>query len=282
MSDSGKKLKACPKITEISCADGGGLKLCWSGVPEAEKYGVKRASEPDGEYETLKWVKGKTYTDTSAEKDVTYWYKVVASKTLEGKKTSKKSSPTVAGIISDIPAPEGLTAKPCNGKIRLSWKADDRGCSFAVSRRNDFFNQILPVARVDGTFFDDRDIVAGQAYHYSIQSIADGKREGNFSKEVSCIYLDCGQITEVKAAAFGRVFIKVRIVAGAKGYILERSADGKTFSEVARTDSGTALRFTDKADKLFGKYFYRTKAYTFIGNEEFISGPSEAVKVKTR
>lgn len=285
MSADNKKLKACPKITETSVADNK-IKLCWTSVPEAEKYGVKRALKPDGEFETLKWVKDTTYTDASVKKDVTYWYKIVASKTLEGKKTSKKSSPVVAEILSDIQSPTEPVAAPSgHNKIELSWKSSGVNHSFVINRRNDFFNQILPVGKVEKTKFTDKDIVSGQVYHYSVQSIIKdekGLREGNFSKEVSCVYLDCGRIVEIKTGMLGRVFIQVRIVAGADGYILDRSSDGETFKEIDRTESGTALRFADKADKLFGRYYYRTRAYKFIAEKEYISQPSEAVKVKTR
>lgn len=286
MSADNKKLKACPKITETSVVDKNKIRICWTSVPEAEKYGVKRSLEPDGEYETLKWIKDTTYTDATVSKDVTYWYKIVASKTLEGKKTSKKSSPVVAEIVSDILSPAELVAVPSGqNKIKLSWNSPEKNYTFVINRRNDFFNQILPVGKVEKTAFTDKDIVAGQVYHYSVQSVVkdeNGLREGNFSKEVSCIYLDCGQIVEIKKGALGRVFIQVRIVAGADGYILERGSDGKSFEEVGRTDSGTALRFADKAGKLFGTYYYRTRAFKFIGEKEYISEASEAVKVKTR
>lgn len=286
MSTDNRKLKVCPKITEISVVDNSKIKLCWISVPEAEKYGIKRSLQPDGEYETLKWIKETTYTDSTVSKDVTYWYKIIASKTLEGNKKSKKASPVAAGIVSDIPSPTELVAVPTGqNKIELSWKSSEENCSFVINRRNDFFDQILPVGNTKKAQFTDRDVVAGQVYHYSVRSVIndkEGQREGIFSDEVSCIYLDCGEIVEIKTGAFKRVFVKVRIVAGADGYILERSNDGESFKETARTDSGTALRFTDKADKLFGTYYYRTRAFKFIGDKEYVSEASKAVKVKTR
>ncbi len=286
MSFDDKKLKTCPKITETSVVDQNKIRLCWTEVPGAEKYCVKRCRKADGEYAALKWTAETVYTDADVKKDVTYWYKIVAVRNLSGKKTSKKMSPTAAEIVSDIAAPDEVSAVPLGqNAIKLTWKSHNDKTDFVINRRNDFFDQIIPVGKVKGTRFTDKDVVAGQVYHYSVQSVMqdeNGYREGNFSKEVSCIYLDCGQIVEVKKGAFKRVFIQVRIVAGAQGYILERSSDAENFEEVGRTESGTALRFTDKADKLFGTYYYRTRAYRFIGDKEYISEGSEAVKVKTR
>ncbi len=287
MSIDNKKLKVCPKITEASVVKGGKIKLYWTAVPEAEKYCVKRSEKPDGEYENLKWTKKTAYTDEDVRKDVAYWYKIVAAKELEKKKKSKTTSPIAGQIVSDIPAPFDVTAVPVseNNEITLRWVSPGDNYNFVINRRNNFFNQILPVGEVEKAEFTDRDIVPGQVYHYSVQCVInseDGRRQGNFSKEISCICLDCGEIVEAKTGAFGKAFIQVRIVAGADGYILERSSDGGSFEEVARTDSGVDLRFTDKAGKLFTTYYYRTRAFRKVGDKEFVSEASESVKVKTR
>ena len=286
MSVNDKKLKVNPKITEATVIDSAKISLCWTAVPGADKYCVKRSETPDGEYEIIRWTTETSYTDADVKKDVTYWYNVVAVKILKRKRTSKKTSPTVAAIISDIPSPCEVAVAPVGqSAIRLSWKSPLKGCTFIINRRNDFFDQIIPIGRVERTKFIDKDVTSGQVYHYSVQSLLsdeDGCREGNFSEQVSCICLDCGQIIQAKTAAFGRVYIQVRIVAGADGYILERSTDKENFREVGRTSSGTDLRFRDKADKMFATYYYRTRAYKLIDGEEFISKSSETVKIRTR
>lgn len=277
------KLKACPKITDITITEKGNAILYWTEVPGAEKYAVKRSDKPNGEYTLVKWVKVPRCKDKAVSKDTTYWYKVTAVKSLEGKKTSKKNSPIFALTVSDIPAPEALrtAADKSKARIHLKWKAPEGVSSFVVNRRNSFFQQIIPVGTVEGNRFTDKDIVAGQPYYYSVQSIIDDK-QGNFSTEEVALYLDCGKIISAKALLFKNVEIQARIVAGADGYILERSTDNKEFTEVARTESGVDIHIRDKVDKSFKTYYYRVRAFKTVENILFISESSETVKIKSK
>lgn len=281
MSTADNKLKICPKITETSVTEKGEICIRWTESPGADKYAVKRSECPDGEYGLVAWAKDTVYIDSSVKSDVTYWYKIVALKVLKGTRNSKKTSPVAAQVASSIPAPDSLRAVNKSGKIKLSWKAPEGVSSFLIYRRNEYFHQMMPVAVAEGSSFTDKDIVQGQSYHYCVQSLI-GERQGNFSSQVSCICLGCGKIVNYKARLFRKVDLQVRIVAGADGYILERSEDGESFTEIAKTKSDVFTRFTDKADKVFTEYYYRVRAYKNVGGETVISKPSEAIKIKTK
>ena len=281
MSTDNSKLKVCPKITQTSVTEKGEICIQWTESPGADKYAVKRSESPDGEYELVAWAKDTAYTDSSAKRDFTYWYKIIALKVLKGTRNSKKMSPVAAQVASSIPAPDSLEAVNKSGKIKLSWKAPEGVSSFLIYRRNEYFRQMMPLAVAEGSSFTDNDIVQGQFYYYSVQSLI-GERQGNFSREVSCICLDCGQVVYSKARAFKKVDLQARIVAGADGYIFERSEDGNSFTEISRTKSDVSTRYTDKADKSFTDYYYRVRAYKKVGGETVISKPSEAVKIKTK
>ena len=281
MSTDNKKLKLSPRITDTSVTDKGEIRIGWTEVTGTDKYAVKRSENPDGEYELIAWSKGTEYIDKSVKRDITYWYRIVALKVLKGKRNSKKMSPVAAQVISSIPAAKKLTASCSGSKIKLRWVSPETVNSFLVYRRNEYFNQLMPLCRVTESSFVDTDVVCGQIYHYSVQSL-DGTRQGNFSSEVSCVCLDSGEILTAKPRLFKKVDLKARIVAGADGYIFERSADGERFDEVGKTDSDVSVRYTDKTDKAFAVYYYRVRAYKKVGKETFISKPSKAVRVKTK
>ncbi len=281
MSIDNKKLKSCPRITDTSVTDKGEIRIGWTEVPGTDKYAVKRSESPDGEFELIAWSKGTEYTDKSVKKDITYWYRIVALKVLKGKRNSKKMSPVAAQVISSVPATDKLKATCAGTKIKLRWTKPETVNSFLVYRRNEYFNQLMPVCKVSENSFVDRNVICGQIYHYSVQSL-DGARQGNFSREVSCVCLDSGEILTAKSRLFKKVDLRARIVAGADGYIFERSADGENFEEVGKTDSDVSIRYTDKADKSFAVYYYRVRAYKKVGGETFISKPSKAVRVKTK
>lgn len=283
-----EKLKVSPKIKSVAVTQDKHITLKWSKVPLAEKYAVKRATQADGEFEHLTWVKKCEYTDETAEENTTYWYKITAWKKLEGKKTSTKTSGVRAAVISDIKAPEKITVRSAGKKVavELKWKnaEDTDGC--IIGRRNDFFSQIIPVAKVQGESFTDEGIVSGQIYHYSLQCYKKGEEkelQGNFSAEYDCIHLDGGRVLEAKTSVGRKVSLSLRLVAGADGYIIERSEskDGE-YVQLGKTKDGFELSFTDKAPKAFRTYYYRCKAFKNAGDVTFESNPSpvKAVKVK--
>ena len=283
-----EKLKVSPKIKSVCVTEDRHIAIKWSKVPLAEKYAVKRATEAGGEFEHLTWVKKCEFIDETAEENITYWYKITAWKKLEGKKTSTKTSGVKAAVISDIKAPENITVKSMGKKVavELKWKNAEGTDGCIIGRRNDFFSQIIPVGKVCGESFTDDGIVTGQPYHYCLQCFKkgeDSELHGNFSEEYHCIHLDSGRVLEAKSAVGKRVHISLRLVAGADGYIIERSdsKDGE-FTEVARTQSGFDLRISDKAPKAFRTYYYRCKAYKNVSGITFesVAGAPKAVKVK--
>ncbi len=283
-----EKIKVSPKIKSISVTEEKKLLIKWSKVPNAEKYAVKRATDPAGEFEHLTWVKKCEFTDETAEENTVYWYRITAWKKLEGKKTSTKSSGIKAAVISDIAAPEKAGAKAETKKtaITLKWQKAPSTDGCVIGRRNDFFSQIVPVGKVEGTSFTDEGIVTGQPYHYSLQYYKnEGEKTlyGNFSQEVHCIHLDCGRVLSAKALHGKRSEIYLRLVAGAEGYIIERSEskDGD-FTEVGRTKDGLDLRFYDKLPKAFKTYYYRSIAFKKVGDTEFRSTPSKVVSIKSK
>ncbi len=283
-----EKLKVSPKIKSIAVTEERHIALKWSKVPLAEKYAVKRATEAGGEFEHLAWAKKCEFVDETAEENTTYWYKITAWKKLEGKKTSTKTSGVKAAVISDIKAPENISVK-AKGKgiaAELKWKNAEGTDGCIIGRRNDFFSQIIPVAKVKGESYIDEGIVSGQPYYYCLQCFSKGEAkelQGNFSAEYQCIHLDSGSILGIKSGIGKKVRISLRLVAGADGYIIERSdsKDGE-YAEVGRTESAFEHYFEDKAPKAFRTYYYRCKAYKTLSEQEFTSVPSAVKGVKVK
>ncbi len=280
------KLKKCPKIKSVTVTEEKQLHLKWTKVEGAEKYAIKRALSDKGEFEHVAWSKKCEYIDVSAPVDVTCRYKIMAHKALEGKKASTKLSAVKSAIISDIPAPENFSAVVEGDKIRLTWQKTEGADGYIVSRRNDFYSQILPVARTEKCEYTDARIVPGQAYHYSVQAFIkseESERQGNFSPEAHCVYLDCGEIIEAKASFGKKISLRVRIVAGADGYILQRSEekDGP-FVDVAKTEQGVDINFNDKVEKRMKNYFYRAMAYKNVEGKQFSGEPTKVIHIKSR
>lgn len=280
------KLKASPKIKSITVTDDKKLILKWSKVEGAEKYGVKRALSDCNDFEHIAWCKKTEFTDENVSEDTTYRYKIMAYKKLEGKKTSTKLSAVKAAVISDIPAPLNLTARSEKGTVKLTWDKCDGADAYIISRRNDFYSQILPVARVTENSYTDEKTVWGQPYHYSVQAVVgkdDGEKQGNFSDEVHCVSLDKGKILSLKALMGKRIKITLRLVTGADCYCIERSdcKDGP-FEEICRTDSILEYSIIDKAPKAYKTYYYRARAFKSVSGKEFYGKYCDTVAIKAK
>lgn len=271
------KLTVAPVITEISATEDKKIFIKWKKVPLAEKYDIKRSTAPDGEFVHIDWAKGVEFTDETAEADTTYWYKVIAWKRMEAKKTSKKASTVKVVVASDIPCAAGLTSVQQSDGILLSWNAD-KEYKYRIYRRSDFFSRPVFVGESrTGSFLDER-AVSGQVYHYCVQTVKkgqDGELSGNFSKESTCAFIDATEILSAKKI-WGRAVIDIKVVAGADGYIFERSRskDGE-FIEVGRTTDITAVTFEEKLPSRFKIYYYRARAFKNSAENEFLGAYSD-------
>lgn len=274
------KLTVAPVITEIAATEDKKIFLKWKKVPLAEKYDIKRSTAPDGEFVHIDWATATEFTDETAEIDTTYWYKVIAWKRMEAKKTSKKASTLKVVAASDIPCADKLSAVQQPEGIKLSWVAG-KGYIYHIYRRSDFFSRPVYIGKSKNDSFYDKNAVSGQVYHYSVQTVKKSQERelfGNFSKEATCAFVDTTEILSVKKI-WGRAVVEVRVIAGADGYIFERSnsKDGE-FVEVGRTTDITDVCFEEKLPSGLKTYYYRARAYKKSGEKEFL-GDYSAVKV---
>ena len=276
------KLTVAPVITEISATEDKKIFLKWEKVPLAEKYDIKRSTAPDAEFVHIDWATGTEFTDETAEADTTYWYKVIAWKRMEAKKASKKASTMKVVVASDIPCAQALSSLQKAEGIHLSWKAD-KEVTYHIYRRSDFFSRPVFIGESKKGSFVDKKAVSGQVYHYSVQSVKKGKEKnlfGNFTVESTCAFVDTTEILSAKKI-WGRATVEARVIAGADGYIFERSnsKDGE-FAEVGRTSDITAVSFEEKLPSGFRSYYYRVRAYKKSGEKEFLGAYSAAKAVR--
>lgn len=267
-----KKLTASPALKDLGVTGDNKVELKWTKVPLAEKYDIRRSLLPNADFTHVEWAKELSFVDETVERDTTYWYKVVAWKRMEGKKTSQKASTVKAVVVSGIPAVSKLSASAKNGKIYLSWDKGEGDCYY-IYRRCDFFSRMIFVGESKTNAFTDEKVISGKIYHYCVQTVKKGEDRllyGNFSKETDCVFIDKTEILSAKATLGNRALLSARVIAGADGYIFERSdkKDG-TFTEVGRTEDITAVTFEEKLPSRFRSYYYRVCAYKKSGDIEY-------------
>lgn len=279
MKNKIKKLDSCPKITSCCGTQEKEIKITWTEVAQAEKYAIKRCDSYGGKFEVIGWTKGLEYADKDLTEDKTYWYKIFAVRKVSKKRKLVKESSSSCAVVSSLPAPYGLECELGNDeKVCIKWQADENADSFILLCRNGYSNQSVPVGETKVKCFYVENLVSGQLFYYSVQAVfkgEEGEKYSAFCEEFPVANLDCGEVYSLKKR-FGKTSITVRVVAGADGYILERSTDGENFEEIARNEGETAIHFTDKFS---GTRYYRTRAYKTVGEREIVSPASAGRKV---
>lgn len=282
------KLKECPRLNTVKGNnDDGTVILTWTKVDGAEKYAVKRADSEKSDFEHIAWSKKTKFIDDTVEPYNTYHYKIMAWKKLEGKKTSTRTSSARAVIISDVKVPKNVQLTPdADGSINIRWDKVRGASKYIVLRRNSLCTDLLTVGITEKCSFKDECVVSGQPYYYGVQAVnvEDGvEKPGKWSKQIPTVHLDCGEILSCEASFGKKISLSFRIVAGADGYIVERSdkKDGG-FCEVGRTGGQTSVEFQDKVPKSLKTYYYRVKALKQVNETEFISFASKKVAIKSR
>lgn len=281
--DLKNKITVSPKITSCKITDESKTEIKWKGSPLAEKYDIKRSLSPNSDFVHVDWATGTSFVDSLPERDTTYWYKVVAWKRMENKKTSQKASSVAAVTLSDIPCVKNVSASAEKGNILLKWDKGE-GDRYYIYRRNDCCSRMFLIGESRKDSFLDENAVSGQIYHYTVQTVKDSdKRElhGNFSKPVKCAFIDTTEILSAKRVFGKRNLIDVKVIAGADGYILERSdkKDGD-FVEVGRNEGITEVSFEDKVTSRLKTHYYRVCAFKKIGKEESKGAYSDVKAVR--
>ncbi len=285
MADVNKKIKLTEfaKITSITATEDKAVHLEWTPVKFAEKYVIKRSTNPDDEFTVINNTAELSYTDTSADPDILYWYKIVAWRWLDAKKGSTTESAVKPATVSDIPAVTSLSAEKKDGILCLTWdkSGDDE---FIVYKRSDHFTRIMCLGRTKDNFFCDSLPVSGQVNHYAVQKVtlSDGNElYGKISEEADYVFIDKTEIRSLRKIIGKKVLINVRVIAGADGYIFERcEKKSGEFTEIGRTTDITAVNLEDKLPSRLTTYGYRVCAYKKVGNKEFKGKYSEVKYIK--
>ncbi|WP_438444164.1 pectinesterase family protein [Gorillibacterium sp. sgz5001074] len=159
---------ATPAVSVRSVPNG--AELQWEPVEGAGAYRVKRASSPDGPYETVAdAVPGTAYADTGLTAGSPYYYRVTAWNGSTASLDSYPSGVRAASLDGTPGSPSGLAAVPGDGGIALSWEAVPEATSYAVKRSTSAAGPFAAIAKgVTGTSFTDAGLVNGNRYYYLV------------------------------------------------------------------------------------------------------------------
>ena len=142
------------------------IELSWNTVASASLYQVKRSTSPGGPFTYVGQSAGTTFSDSSVENHLTYYYTVTA---LNSFSESAASAPvSAAPTLIAPPAPIDLTATAGDAQIALSWSAVGSATGYIVKRASVSGGPYLTVASPAGTSFTDTGLTNGSPYFYIV------------------------------------------------------------------------------------------------------------------
>lgn len=255
--------------------------ISWEPVSGASGYELWRAESQDGKYERLCAKAAVTYADKGLKSKKTYYYKVRAFQTLEGKTLYSDFSKAVSvKITAKTPV---LKAKTGKRQISLSWSKISDADKYELRRsdsKNGVYRKISDQAK---NAYLDKGLKSKATYNYKVRAYRMEKGRkiyGPYSKVLTA-KAQPEKIAKLTAKA-GKKKVKLSWskVSGADRYELWR-ADKKNgpYYKVRVT---IKQNWTDTKVKAKKTYYYKARAYYLEKGKKIYGNYTPVKKVRTK
>ena len=145
-------------------------KITWGKVAGATGYQVQRSASKNGTYASVKSTTGTSFTNNGLTSGKTYYYKVRAYKTIDGKKVYGEYS----SIVSATPKPLKVTglkaAKAASGQAKISWSKQANVSGYQIVRATSKTGTYNNVGTTGKLTYTDKKLTAGKTYYYKVRA----------------------------------------------------------------------------------------------------------------
>ena len=262
-------IAVAPKLKlELS---GGSVKLSWAKVEGVSKYEIYRSTDGGKSYSKLATTSGTSYTDSSAKKGSTYYYKV-RSVVKVGNGT-EKSSFCSAKSVTVLKAPT-VTLTKSDGKVKLSWKAISGAAKYKVYRSTDnkSFKLLTTTSKLSYT---NSSVTSGTKYYYKVRAVDAAGGTSAYSSVKSGVPIATPTLTAKLSGT--SVKLSWAKVTGATKYEIYRSTDGGKTYKLLKTVTGTS--YTNEKLTKGSTYYYKVRAVKVSGSTTYAGSYSAAQSV---
>ena len=191
---SAKALPAAPTLQSVNMAAYNKIRITWSKVNGCAGYVIYRSEAEDGKYSVLKTVTQASATNyvNVVRESATYYYKIRAFVTVNGKKVYGDYSDILSGNVITGP-PQNFTIKQAaNGKITFTWDKVEDADGYVIYLYypdTNKYKAIKNVTDIDVLTYGKK-MTKGATYHFAMRAY----RLVNGVK----VYSDYGEIVSTK------------------------------------------------------------------------------------
>ena len=264
-----------PNVPALSITTSAGHpKIYWNAVDGATKYWVYRSTDGKN-FKHYDSTKKTSYTNNSTSIGTTYYYKVKAVKTENGKDYASDYS--VIRSIRCKPAAPTVSINRSNGKPKLSWKAVSGATKYWIYRSTDG-KEFKYFDSTTKTSYTNSGAASGTKYYYRVKAVAvvNGKNVASANSSTKSLFTSLAKPSVSITTSNGKPKITWKAVTSADKYYIYRSTDGKNFSY---WDSTSKTSYINSGAKKNTKYYYKVKAVC-ASNSNANSAQSSAVSIK--
>ena len=237
---------------------GNGVQINWKEVANAESYRIGRRAE-NGKWKVLtNSATGSSYTDTTAEDGVTYYYTVRAinGSVVSASYDTKKS----ITCVRSLGKAELQEFKNTSSGVEVNWKEVANAENYRVGRRAENGKWKVLTNSATGSSYTDTTAEDGVTYYYTVRAINGSVVSASYDtkKSITCVRsLGKAELQEFKNTSSG-VEVNWKEVANAENYRVGRRAENGKWKVL--TNSATGSSYTDTTAEDGVTYYYTVRA----------------------
>lgn len=184
---------------------------------------------------------------------------------------------------TSLAAPSALSASTAGNQVVLHWTDNTTtasGYQVLRSTNGGAYVVIATINSAGATSYSDNAVLAGGAYSYETQAFAAGKSSGFSNKAAVTVPLTMPAAPAGLTASLAGSWVNLTWAASggsASGFLVLRSTDGVTFTQIAQLTSGSSTSDVDKTAPAGQTSWYEVEAYNAAGTSPASTPTSIAV-----
>jgi len=176
-SDSGKTATCVvtvkprkPAFAKAEVVSATKAEITWGKVASATGYEVRRATSKNGTYKAVKTTTSINFTNKDLTPGKTYYYKVRAYKTIDGKRVYGGYSAIATVKPKPLQVTDVKAAKAKSGQARISWSKQANVSGYQVVRATSQNGTYKSVGTTSKLTFTNKNLTAGKTYYYKVRA----------------------------------------------------------------------------------------------------------------